>query len=164
MEQTLQVLTDQWLELETLLNAADGELDETTEKRLDELCTALAEKRSSYVFVREQLDTQIDQDKKWIQIFKARVDQLEKRKKYLDEKLKTSMDIQGINEQQTELGKIKIWETEIVEIVDEKNLPSKYFKVVQEFKVLNNEIKAALKSGEDVPGAILMKNKHVRIS
>ena len=164
MEQTLQTLNDQWIELELLLNSSGGELDDENEKKMDELCTALAEKRASYVFVREQLDTQIDQGKKWIQIFNAKVDQLEKRKQYLDEKLKTSMDIQGINEQQTELGKIKIWETDIVEIVDEKELPAQYIKVVQDYKVNKAAIKNALKDGQVVPGAVLLKNKHVRIS
>jgi len=163
MSETLQTLTDQWLELESLLNQSGGELDDEQEKRFDELCTALTEKRSSYVFVRDNIELQIEQGKKWITIFSNKVKQLESKKAYMDQRLIDSMKKQGIDSDNTDLGKIKIQTSKSCEIINEKELPPEYISIVQTTKVDKRKALADLKNGVQISGAVLLEKEFVKV-
>ena len=163
LSKSLVDLNSEWFQMESLLNTSGGVLTEEQEKLFDELVTALAEKREAYIYVRENVDSQIEQGKKWIKKFQEKVKQLENRKARLDNAVIYSLTNQSIDSQETELGKIRVQKSKSANIYNDDDLPAKYKKIVQETRIDKKQILADLKSGEDVPGAELVENEYIRI-
>jgi len=163
MEKTLFQLDAEWIEMESLLNKDGGILSEDDEKRFDEICTALAEKRGSYIYVRDNFEKQIEQGKQWISVFQNKVRQIENRKKQMDSRLMESMKAQELDTQETEFGKIRIQSSQSLSVFDLSKVPKKYKKTIIETVSKNAEIKAALKDKVKVPGATLLTKEFIKI-
>lgn len=157
---------EKWEELfESCIDEETGEIIDTDvlEVLKNDLEKQIVEKSSDVVKYhknREGLIKQIDEEVKRLNAFKkslkSRQDKFENYIIYCMEKL-------GKDKIETPNGVIKITNSEAVGIVDESKIPSQFIKIKQEFVEDKVAIKKALKAGDKVPGAILVKRKNLNI-
>lgn len=163
MSESLQTLEHEWLQLEQLLSNNEGVLTDEQAADFDAICQALAQKHDSYLYVRQNIKSQIEQGKFWIDKFTRKVRSLENNQKYLESKLQEHMEATGQTAIDCELGKIRMQESKSANIVDSDSIPALYKKIVQETKIDKKQILADLKAGKDVPGAKLEVSKFIRV-
>ena len=164
MEKTsLQQLEQSWLELQSILNEQNGEIIEEQEKEFDHLSEAICLKKDSYIYVRENLKSQIEQGKFWIKKFQDKVKSLERHDAQLTQRLLDNMIAMNENVFEGELGKIRRQKSVSVNIINEDAVPDDFKEVVLTTKISKTDIKNALKEGKEIPGAELVESEHIRI-
>lgn len=84
---------------------------------------------------------------------------LERFKEYVKLNLK-NMDIKKI---ETSLGTISLKQTTATDVYDKDLIPKKFLKPKTEYNPMKAEIKKAIESGEEVPGARLVVNTNLNI-
>ena len=96
----------------------------------------------------------------------ARVRTQKKRNEWLRNYLLENMSATGIREIAVEDGaKIKFYpeRDEAVEIFDERQVPAEYFADPKPPEISRTKIKAAIKAGVEVPGALLTKRHRLEV-
>lgn len=127
-----------------------GEIDEQTVTDTMESIGA-SEKLESYVYIQKQLEAEAA-------AFKAEIDRMTERKKSIEnhiERMKNAqLDfMQATGQRKASAGTftLTLRENKSVKVLDESAIPETFWKP-QPAKLDKAGIKAALKSGEDVPG------------
>lgn len=69
----------------------------------------------------------------------------------------------NIEKIETPIGKLSFSNSEAVEIFDESLIDEKFIKEKVEKTISKTEIKKAIKAGEEVQGARIIKNKNLQI-
>jgi Siphovirus Gp157 len=143
------------------------ELDPTAEENktfIDERLNELGNKVDNYVGFFNFTKSQVDMLEAEIAHLKKQVSAYEHLQENLKHKAMSAMDMLGTDRLDSDNGhKISIRESESVEIDDLTKLPDEYVRtkiIVEPDKI---SIKYALKKGEAVQGARLIKNKNVQI-
>lgn len=157
---------ERWEELfESCVDEETGEIidSDVLEELKKDLEVQIVEKSSNVVKFyknRESLINQVAEEIKRLQAFKK---MLENRKGNFEKHILYCMENMGKTKIETPNGVIKITNSEAVGIVDESKIPSQFIKIKQEFVEDKVAIKKALKAGDKVPGAILVKRKNLSI-
>lgn len=157
---------EKWEELfESCIDEETGEVIDSDV--LDQLKTELMEQvkdKSSdivkYSKNRETLIDQVSDEIKKLQSFKK---SLTNRQENFKNYILFCMDKLGVDKIETPNGTIKITKSEGVVIVDKDKIPSQFVTIKQDFKEDLVAIKKAIKSGEEIEGAILEKRRNVKI-
>ena len=138
----------------------DSEILEQLEVELKE---ALARKSDGIIKIFREQEENINgtenEIKRLQKLKQGREKALERFKDYIKFNLK-NMDIKTI---ETTLGKIILKETPAVDPYDENLIPKEFMKEKIEYKPMKREIKKAIDSGIEVPGARIVMNTSLTI-
>lgn len=151
----LIMLEENWVDIET------GEINETLEKRLDEVKIELDEKLENIWKVLKNYESQST-------AIKNEIDKLNKRKKTIDnnfENLKRYASqalVPGKKwTSQSGLASYSWRKSTKCNIFDENKIDKDYYEIIKKINVAS--IKAAIKSGKEIDGAELIENQNLVI-
>lgn len=152
--QIADVLQDANCDEQTLMDTLEGER------------WPLELKAQNYGFVIGNLEASIAAITQAVKQMEARADSMKRRAEYLRERLKTGMEIAGVTKLECPHFAISIQKNPpAVEVWDERQVPEEFW--VQPpppaKKISKDALKAALKAGEDVPGAKLTQGTRIAI-
>lgn len=141
---------------------ADGELSPEMEDALLLNGTEMQRKSLSVAYMIKTMDYNIDVLDKEIDRLQALKQKASNAKEFLKQRLSEAMQLFGV--ERLDGGNIKLFfrKSESVEITGPGELPEKFFipKPPEPSKTL---IKAAIKAGEEVPGAHLVEKQNLQI-
>lgn len=169
--QTLWQLTEQGSKLEEMIensiNWETGEVDENYNKLTDlkdEINALVVNKGKDLIYVLRKQDNYaeaIDEEIKRLQALKK---SYAKKKENLSNYIKMCMIANNIKAIETPVGKLSIVNNaESVEIYDESLIDKKFIKTKVEETISKTDIKNAIKNGEEVQGARLVRNTRLAI-
>jgi hypothetical protein len=164
---TLWEITQEFLSLASMIEEAGGE---ATDQVMEELAISrenFQHKAEGYSKLILKWESEIDAASAEIK----RIQAIKKTKENAVERLKDTLkaallvfgqeDDKGVKRFETPLLKLSTRRSQSVEIVDEAEIPNTFFVVKRE--VSKSAISAALKEGEEVPGAFLKENVSLQI-
>ena len=169
--QTLWQLTEQGSKLEEMIensiNWETGEVDENYDKLTDlkdEINAVVVNKGKDLIYVLRKQDNYaeaIDDEIKRLQALKK---SYAKKKENLSNYIKMCMIANNIKAIETPVGKLSVVNNaESVEIYDESLIDKKFIKTKVEETISKTDIKNAIKNGEEVQGARLVRNTRLAI-
>ena len=136
--------------------------EEEIDEQLDMLHTELHEKENGVYWFYKSMDKKVELAKE----YKSKMDEVIKKMKYTQEKLKRlvveAYAASGQLPAHDEFNPIKIMEMGKVEVIDETKIPSEYYIEKIETRLDKRRILEELKEGTEIPGVRLRINKHVR--
>jgi hypothetical protein len=139
---------------------AGGECDESTFAELAGWQAALEIKAENIGHVKTRLDGEIEYYKAVEKAARARREAVEAAQERLKRYLRDAMIAADQRSIKGELFTFSVQDDrERVEITDPGKLPSQYVKIVEEIKPLSNDLKTALKAGEQIEGAELLRGE-----
>ncbi len=170
-KQTLWQLTEQGNKIEEMLEASinfeTGEVDENYDKLMnlkDEINAMVVSKGKDLIYVLRKQDNYaeaIDEEIKRLQALKK---SYTKKKENLSKYIKMCMIANNIKAIETPVGKLSVVNNaESVEIYDETLIDKKFIKTKIEETISKTDIKNAIKNGEEVQGARLVRNTRLAI-
>ena len=170
-KQTLWQLTEQGSKLEEMIensiNWETGEVDENYDKLTDlknEINALVVSKGKDLIYVLRKQDNYaeaIDEEIKRLQALKK---SYAKKKENLSNYIKICMIANNIKAIETPIGKLSVVNNaESVEIYDESLIDKKFIKTKVEETISKTDIKNAIKNGEEVQGARLVRNTRLAI-
>lgn len=131
---------------------------------LDSLDGAIEVKAQNSIAVLMEMEDYIDACKKREAQFAQRRKTAENRLKWLKDYWRDNMVAMGKDKIQTDLGPIALRNNpKSVEITDQSQIPSDFIKVKMEQTIDKIAIKQAIEAGQDVPGAVLVQGRSVRV-
>jgi predicted SpoU family rRNA methylase len=156
----LYELTDNYLKVLELIENGEEGLEDTLESIND----TIEVKAENYAKIIRNLEGNVN-------MLKAEVERLNSRKKSIEgnvdrlkENLKMAMIVTGKEKIKTGLFNITVANNPVaVNVIDEKLIPEKYFKVEIIRKLDKISLRDAMKKGEEIQGAELMQGKGLRI-
>lgn len=170
---TLYTLSLQGRELETLLDNAinweTGEFNEEYEGLVDlknVIQEQITNKSRDIIYVLRKKDGFVNEIDKEIARLKAMKSVYTKQQEGLSKYIKNCMEIMGVTLIETPIGKFSIKNNpESVEIFDETLVPKEYWitKIKEETNISKTKIKEAIKNGEEVQGAKLVRNTRLEV-
>lgn len=169
--QTLWNLTEQGSKLEEMIensiNWETGEVDENYDKLIElkkEINALVVNKGKDLIYVLRKQDNYaeaIDEEIKRLQALKK---SYAKKKENLSNYIKMCMIANNIKAIETSVGKLSVVNNaESVEIYDENLIDKKFIKTKVEETISKTDIKNAIKNGEEVQGARLVRNTRLAI-
>ncbi|MBD1412901.1 siphovirus Gp157 family protein [Burkholderia contaminans] len=164
MSLSLYNLTGQWLAMRDQL--ADAGFDEQTiADTLDAESTPYDEKVARVAMVIDEFEAMAEQKKALAKKFSAEGSLLESRAASLRRYLSNSLSATGRTDVRHELIQVKLYigRDESVEIKSEDDIPLQYMKTETKVSPDKTAIKAALKAGEIIVGAELLKKDRLTI-
>ena len=170
-KQTLWQLTEQGSKLEEMIensiNWETGEVDENYDELTDlkdEINAMVVSKGKDLIYVLRKQDNYaeaIDEEIKRLQALKK---SYAKKKENLSNYIKMCMIANNIKAIETPVGKLSVVNNaESVEIYDESLIDKKFIKTKIEETISKTDIKNAIKNGEEVQGARLVRNTRLAI-
>ncbi|KRM73037.1 siphovirus Gp157 family protein [Lacticaseibacillus brantae] len=160
---TLYTLTENYGKLLNLMQ--DGDVDpEVLSDTLASITDAIEDKADGYAKVITELRGQSDTIKAEAQRLRERAQSIDNNIKWLKERLQDAMEQTGKTKFKTPYFSFGIQANPpAVDLVDETKLPVSYLVHVDEWHADKKKIKDDLKSGKEVPGAILKQGQSLRI-
>lgn len=170
-KQTLWELTEQGSKLDEMIensiNWETGEVNENYDKLTDlkdEINAMVVSKGKDLIYVLRKQDNYaeaIDEEIKRLQALKK---SYAKKKENLSNYIKMCMIANNIKAIETPVGKLSVVNNaESVEIYDESLIDKKFIKTKIEETISKTDIKNAIKNGEEVQGARLVRNTRLAI-
>lgn len=141
----------------SFLDNENNELDEKTINDTKESVVCLLEEKSGQLeLILKEQDMKEEKCKEIAKYYSEKARLAEERKKALKEIIKEAMKGLNVKRIETETGSFTIRNNTPSVIVDNKEIiPAKYKTIVQNEKIEKNEIKKAIKNGEEVAGVHL---------
>ena len=140
-----------------------GELTPEIEQALQINQKDLYRKSESYAYAIKELDGEIDFIKSEIERLQALISKRDKSICRMKETVLKAMELYEINKIETPIIKISVRESEVVEIINENQIEP-IFKVEKvTINISKSAIKEAIKSGINVNGVVIKKNKSLQI-
>lgn len=170
-KQTLWQLTEQGSKLEEMIensiNWETGEVDENYDKLTDlkdEINALVISKGKDLIYVLRKQDNYVDAIDEEIKRLQALKKSYAKKKENLSNYIKMCMIANNIKAIETPVGKLSVVNNaESVEIYDESLIDKKFIKTKVEETISKTDIKNAIKNGEEVQGARLIRNTRLAI-
>lgn len=163
MKVALYQIEQEYLNIVQSIIDAGGEITEEQETALSISKEQLQNKGVCYGFIVKELEGNIDlidlEIKRLNALKKPLVNSIDRLKNNLSQ----AMQMFEVTELKTPLLKINFRKSESVEIEDLNLLDSNYIKVVTTKTADKIAIKDAIKSGENVQGAVLVTNQNLQI-
>ncbi len=158
----VQIIKDHFV-MDELLNALAGELDQTTESWLEENKENLSKKADNYKTAMDMLEAAEGFLKSKAEPFSDAAKVCKNKREALKERLKWAMmalDMHSI-EGDNYIFTLSPGANKLV-IENEETIPAKFFKEEVVLSIDKDAIKAALESGEKIPGAKLEQIQSLR--
>ena len=170
-KQTLWQLTEQGSKLEEMIensiNWETGEVDENYDKLTDlkdEINALVVSKGRDLIYVLRKQDNYADAIDEEIKRLQSLKKSYAKKKENLSNYIKMCMIANNIKAIETPVGKLSVVNNaESVEIYDESLIDKKFIKTKVEETISKTDIKNAIKNGEEVQGARLVRNTRLAI-
>ena len=170
-KQTLWQLTEQGSKLEEMIensiNWETGEVDENYDKLTDlkdEINALVVSKGRDLIYVLRKQDNYADAIDEEIKRLQSLKKSYAKKKENLSNYIKMCMIANNIKAIETPVGKLSVVNNaESVEIYDETLIDKKFIKTKVEETISKTDIKNAIKNGEEVQGARLVRNTRLAI-
>ena len=163
MKVALYQIEQEYLNIVQSIIDAGGEITEEQETALSISKEQLQNKGVCYGFIVKELEGNIDlidlEIKRLNALKKPLINSIDRLKNNLSQ----AMQMFEVTELKTPLLKINFRKSESVEIEDLNLLDSNYIKVVTTKTADKIAIKDAIKSGENVQGAVLVTNQNLQI-
>ena len=156
----LYELTDNYLKVLELIENGEEGLEDT----LESLNDTIELKADGYARIIRNLEANAVALKTEIDRLTNRRRSIENSIDRLKENLKNAMIATGKEKIKTDLFNVTVVNNPVaVNVIDEKLIPEKYFKVEIIRKLDKLSLRDAIKSGEEIQGAKLMQGKGLRI-
>lgn len=156
----LYELTDNYLKVLELIENGEEGLEDT----LESLNDTIELKADGYARIIRNLEANAVALKTEIDRLTNRRRSIENSIDRLKENLKNAMIATGKEKIKTDLFNVTVVNNPVaVNVIDEKLIPEKYFKVEIIRKLDKLSLRDAIKSGEEIQGAELMQGKGLRI-
>ena len=170
-KQTLWQLTEQGSKLEEMIensiNWETGEVDENYDKLTDlkdEINALVVSKGRDLIYVLKKQDNYVEAIDEEIKRLQALKKSYTKKKENLSNYIKMCMIANNIKAIETPIGKLSVVNNaESVEIYDESLIDKKFIKTKVEETISKTDIKNAIKNGEEVQGARLVRNTRLAL-
>lgn len=164
MALALYDLADSYKALVELLET-DGVDSDSIIMALGEVKGAIEEKAGNIATIVRMMDYDAEIIKTEEKRLKARREVIENKRDNIKKYLQLQMEIAGIPKIKTPTTTVTVQSNPAaLQITDESKIPPKYLTIVPAQHLPNkDEIKKALKAGEEVPGAMLTQGKSLRI-
>ena len=168
---SLYSISEELINLSQLLDEnvdENGEINPEYLARLEESENKITDKTDNYVGFLMSIEADVDKIKSIIEKLQATVARKEKTKENLKKYVLNVMERLGKDTLDGTIGQLKITKSTATIIEDETKLPEKFRKVEQipaseRITYPKADIKKAIESGEEVPGAHLEFRKDVKI-
>lgn len=156
MNNSLYQITESLKGIETALIENEGEITQEIETALEVLSSELQLKTDGVTEYIKSLEATQALAKQRAKEFKDLENKIKSKLEKFNEYVVLCMDKLQVTELKGEYSKVSIRKpSQVVEIVDEKELPVEFIKVEKVYKIDKAGIKDALKRNEDVNGARL---------
>lgn len=164
----LSLIRYEMKEINNIVNFLDNEnneLDaETINDTKESVVCLLEEKSGQLELILKEQDMKADKCKEIAKYYSEKARLAEKRKETLKEMIKEAMKGLNVKRIETETGSFTIRNNTPSVIVDDKEIiPAKYKTIVQNEKIEKNEIKKAIKNGEEVAGVHLESSESLLV-
>ena len=149
----------------SFLDNENNELDKKTINDTKESVVCLLEEKSGQLeLILKEQDMKEEKCKEIAKYYSEKARLAEKRKKALKEIIKEAMKGLNVKRIETETGSFTIRNNTPSVIIDNKEIiPAKYKTIVQNEKIEKNEIKKAIKNGEEVAGVHLKTSESLLV-
>lgn len=157
-------LSESYANIQNLLDA-EGTDQESLKMALSVIETEIQAKAQNVAHIIRQMDADAEAIKAEEKRLADRKRAIENRIRWLKDYLKDQMEMTNTDKIKTATMTISIQNNPpSVSIVDDKAIPAKFLTIIPEQYVPDKKaISAAIKGGEDVPGAELVQGKSLRI-
>ena len=153
----------EYRDLISVLVENGGELTPELEQALQINQKDLYRKSESYAYAIKELSGEIDIIKSEIERLQALINQRDKSISRMKETVLKAMELYEIDKIETPMIKISVRESEAVEVINENQIDP-IFKVKKVTTTISKSaIKEAIKSGINVNGVVIKKNKSLQI-
>ena len=160
---TLFKLDDEYLQIANEIELNEGELTPELEQKFDELCDKLIQKETAYLHVYENFNAQIELGKKIVERISKRIKSFENQQARLKNRLLAHMIDTGREVIETEIGKIRLQESEKVIDMDLEKYPTQYIKIIETRKVDKTQLKKDAKSDPELYKKYIEKSPFIKI-
>lgn len=160
---TLFELDQKFISIVEKIEDAGGEITTELEKEYDNICFDLLQKEENYIKIVEHFNSQIELGKKIIDRVNARIRMFKGRQERLKQNLIISMQMRNIDVVETELGKIRIQQSESVRDLSITEYPQEFIrtKIIEE--VDKTGLKKACKENEELAEKFIDKRPFIKI-
>lgn len=155
-------------EINNIINFLDSENNELDEKTINDTKESvgllLKEKSNQLELILKDLESKEEKCKEIADFYAKKAKQANKKRKALKELIITTMKGLGTKRLETETGTFTIKNNNPSLVIDDKSLiPEKFITMVQSDKIEKEEIKKAIKSGEEIAGVHLETSQSLLI-
>lgn len=165
MKTTLYEITDELSKILESIEDSEGEATDYTLAELEQLNISLFEKINNISKFVKNLSAKVKMYKDAEQELKKKRQATENKIEWLKAYIMENMKKAEINKVEGDLFTTKIQNSPpSVNILNEEEIPKDYIEIVTQKKINKKAILTLLKSGEEVAGAEIIQNKHLRIS
>ncbi len=156
---TLHEITKNHTELSLLIESEEVTLDQITDT-MELVEGEFNDKAISIVSIRENIQADVNAIDKEIERLSDRKKVLKNKQVSMIEYLRVNMEASGITNIKCPFFSVTLSKgRDLVSILNESDIPTDYLDIQTVIKPIKKDILAALKSGEKVPGAALIKSK-----
>ena len=164
----LSLIRYEMKEINNIVNFLDNEnneLDaETINDTKESVVCLLEEKSGQLELILKEQDIKEEKCKEIAKYYNEKAKLAEKRKEALKEMIKEAMKGLNVKRIETETGAFTIKNNTPSLIIDDKSLiPAKFVTIIQSEKIEKNEIKKAIKNGEEIAGVHLKTSQSLLI-
>ena len=147
------------------LNSENNELDEETIQDTRESIKYLLEEKSEQLeLILKEQETKEEKCKEISKYYAEKSKETKEKKDALKRMIMEAMENLGVKKIETETGTFTIRKNSPALIIENEELvPDKFKTIVQETKIEKNEIKKALKEGEEIKGVRLESSQSLLI-
>lgn len=122
---------------------------------------SIEDKADSYAYIIKELDAQADMLKKEADRLKSKSEAVMNNKQRLRDSLLIALTSTGLNKLKTNKHSFSVSKSKLVEVVDESLIPDDYKKTT--ITITKKELGAALKTGTEIAGAVLIERENLTI-
>ncbi len=153
-------LAEEFKQIDNALEVSQGEMTEEQEKALASISELLAKKTDNCVEFYFSLEDTISAAKERALQIKNFIEACEKKKERFCDYISSNMDRMSATEIGGKLHKVKFRKPlQVIVITDEGKLPVDFIETEMKTKIKKQDIKNAIKSGQEVPGAETIDGK-----
>ncbi len=147
------------------LNSENNELDEETIQDTRESIKYLLEEKSEQLeLILKEQEIKEEKCKEISKYYAEKSKETKEKRDALKRMIMEAMENLGVKKIETETGTFTIRKNSPALIIEDENLvPEKFKTIVQETKIEKNEIKKALKEGEEIKGVRLESSQSLLI-
>lgn len=159
----LMELDAEYAELVRTIEEQGGEISPEQEQALDAYASRMVAKADYYVNVVGMMKSGEDYCDQMINRFRSKKASIERERERWAAAMLQHLDNMGVNCQEGELGKVRIAQSESVDVQNIDALPASCKRTKITIEADKTAIKTAWKDGRETPGAVKSVKRYVRI-
>ena len=160
---TLFELDQRFIDIVKKIEEAGGEVTPELEKAYDNICFDLLQKEENYIKIVEHFDSQIELGEKIINRINSKINMFKNRQERLKANLIYSMQQRKIDIVETELGKIRLQQSESVKDLSISEYPKEFIKIEIIKKIDKAGLKKSCKNNPELLEKYIEKKPFIKI-